>query len=74
MIPFGGGASVNCEDPGKRKDGYYNEKDQMLHSCPASRKALQRRSLKVVIPPGRKGCAGPIMIIFFLGFTGDNRL
>lgn len=64
FIPAGAGASVNCDEPGNRKEGYCNEKDQMVHEWPASENALQRRSLKVVMPPGLMGCAGPIMMIF----------
>ena len=64
VIPAGAAPSVYWEEPGNKKDGYCKEKDQMLHACPACKKALHNRSLKVVMPPGRNGCAGPMMITF----------
>jgi len=62
--PSGAGASVNCEVPGNKNEGYCRLNDQILHVCPASFSALHNRSLKVVMPPGRNGCAGPMMMIF----------
>lgn len=64
-MPAGGGASVYCEVPGNKKEGYCSEKDQMLLVWPAAVKARQSLSLKVVMPPGRRGCAGPRMMIFW---------
>jgi hypothetical protein len=63
----GGGTSVNWELPGKRKEGYCKEKDQMLQSYPSLLNAWHKRSLKVVMPPGLSGCAGPMMMILFGG-------
>jgi hypothetical protein len=48
------------------------EKDQMEQVCPSSINALHNLSLKVVIPPGLKGYAGPMMMIFLEWNTDDT--
>lgn len=65
LMPLGAGASVNWLDPGKRKEGYCSEKDQIVQEWPASINARHSLSLKVVMPPGLSGWAGPRIMILY---------
>ena len=64
-IPSGAGSSVNCDLPGNNIEGYCRLKLKISTSSPLSAKAFASLSLNVDMPPPRRGCAGPIITIFF---------
>ena len=69
LIPLGAGSSEYWLLPGNKKLGYCRLNVTISASSPHSAKAKQSRSLKMEIPPPRKGWAEPIITTFNVKIT-----